>query len=90
MAYWTMWRIWLVRWSGIPILMLVTFLLMWVFGVDSWYAGWIGFIAFVIYVVLIVMRIDKKRKKLMKEYLETGDKENLEKAFPSHKSSKKK
>ena len=89
MVYWSWDRILLLKYSGIVIIMLVSVFLYFVLGVDKLYAFLIGFIVFIIYVVFIVRNVEKDRKELIKEYIETGNEEALEKAFPSHRSSKK-
>jgi len=65
MVYWTIWRIWLVRWLGIPILMIVGYL-SYLLGlhesVHPLAPLLIGFVAFVVYAILVVGHLEKKRK----------------------------
>jgi len=90
MIYWNLWGIWLLRCSGIALLSLIGIVLVYIFGVEETIAFLIAFVGFVIYVTLVVWKVEKEKKILIKKYVETGDKEYLEKAFPTVKLSKKK
>ena len=69
--------------------MLIGIILTYYFSIDYWIAYLIAFVVFVIYVFLVVRKVENERKILIKKYLESGDEEALEKAFPNIKSYKK-
>jgi len=82
-------RLKLVKVLGIPLIALFVYLSI-LLGlhesVHQWAPLFVGFVGFVIYAIIVVGHIEKKRKELMNEYLETGNEEALEKAFPTKKS----